>query len=70
MDVDAEFAPHEEFWSSLTSSEFTRRIVPGIATAVRILIPGNSAGSALIWALKGEGKFTGTPSACLEAGRS
>ncbi|WP_051440475.1 hypothetical protein [Ensifer aridi] len=61
MGVDAEFAPHEEFWSSLTYSEFTQGNVPGIARAVRILIPGDSAGSALIQSLKGEGIFTGAP---------
>jgi hypothetical protein len=68
LGADAEFAPHEEFWASLTYSEFTQGNVPGIGQAVRILIPGDSAGSALIQALKGEGMFAGAPFRRMPAG--
>lgn len=68
LGADAEFAPHEEFWASLTYSQFTQGNVPGIGQAVRILIPGNAMGSAFIQALKGEGMFAGAPFPRMPAG--
>ncbi|MGO4405242.1 hypothetical protein AB4Z10_13400 [Bosea sp. RAF48] len=68
LGVSAEFAPHEEFWLSLNYSEFTQGNVPGISRAVRIVIPGKSAESPFIQALKGEGLFTGTPFRRMPAG--
>jgi len=59
LGADAEFAPHEAFWSTLSYDAFLQDNVPGIARAVRIVTPGDAAGSAFIQALKGEGIFTG-----------
>ncbi len=58
--ADAEFAPHEAFWSTLTYEEFKLGNVPGIHPPVRIVLPGDAAGSAFIQALKGEGMFDGS----------
>ncbi|MBV8370357.1 MAG: hypothetical protein JO036_15730 [Candidatus Eremiobacteraeota bacterium] len=52
-------APHKSFWSTLTYQQFTQGNVPGVTDdknkPVRILVPGNSAGSALIQVLQGTG---------------
>lgn len=61
LGVDAEFAPHAEFWSSLSYEEFTQGNVPGVGGGVRILLPGDAASSQIIHALKGEGQFAGNP---------
>jgi hypothetical protein len=58
LGADATFAPHEEFWRALSYQEFVDGNVPNIGGApVKILVKGNSAESAIIQALKGEGLF-------------
>jgi hypothetical protein len=53
-------APHKAFWNELSYLEFTTGNVPGVMNngdPIRILIPGNSANSNLINALRGTGIF-------------
>ncbi|MFI0843230.1 hypothetical protein [Mesorhizobium sp. IMUNJ 23232] len=58
LGADAEFAPHEEFWSNLSYDEFINGNVPGIGgQPVKILIVGDASQSQLIHSLKGEGIF-------------
>jgi hypothetical protein len=58
LPADAEFAPHAEFWSELSYSDFVDGNVPNIpGEPVKILIKGNAADSAIILALQGEGMF-------------
>nr|WP_299506769.1 cytochrome c [uncultured Rhizobium sp.] len=68
LGADAEFAPHERFWSTLSYDAFTQGNVPGISETVRIVTPGDAAGSAFIQALKGEGMFTGSDFRRMPAG--
>lgn len=58
LGADATFAPHEEFWGTLSYQQFVEGDVPGIAPPVKILVKGNASASAIIDALKGIGLFT------------
>jgi hypothetical protein len=49
---------HGAFWTTYT--EFTTGNVPHVSPLVRILIPGNSAQSNIIMALRGEGPLFGS----------
>ncbi|MBY5456886.1 hypothetical protein HFO89_10995 [Rhizobium leguminosarum] len=68
LGADAEFAPHEAFWSTLTYEDFKEGNVPGINPPVRVVIPGDAAGSAFIQALKGVGMFDGSTYRRMPAG--
>ena len=57
LGVDAQFAPHEVFWSTLSYKDFVDGTVPNIPGAVKILVKGNSSQSTIIDALKGVGLF-------------
>src|ERR1043166_4122468 len=58
LGASAEFAPHQEFWNTLSYAQFVDGDVPGIGGApVKILVKGASSQSAIIQALKGEGIF-------------
>lgn len=50
-------APHKDFWSTLTYTQFTQGNVPNVTddneNPARILIPRNSAGSTIIQVLNG-----------------
>lgn len=58
LGVDAEFAPHENFWLNLSYDDIVNGNVPGISgQQVKVLIVGDSSQSVLVQALKGEGMF-------------
>jgi hypothetical protein len=60
LGASAQFAPHGEFWNDLSYEQFVNGNVPGVpGPAVKILVVGNSVGSAFIQALRGEGIFAG-----------
>ena len=55
---DISGAPHKAFWNT-TYTQFTTGNIPNVGPPVRILIPGNSAQSNIIMALRGEGPLFG-----------
>ena len=58
LGVSAEFAPHADFWNSLSYEQFVDGNAPDITGApVKILVKGASSQSAIIQALTGEGPF-------------
>jgi hypothetical protein len=59
MGADAEFAPHGNFWTSITYDQMINGTVPGVGgQPVKILVSGDSSQSAIIQSLRGEGLFT------------
>ena len=57
LGFDATFAPHDNFWSTLSYEQFVDGNVPGINPAMKILIKGDSSQSAIVQALRGQGPF-------------
>jgi hypothetical protein len=55
---DISGAPHKAFWNT-TYSQFITGNIPNVSPPVRILIPGNSAQSNIIMALRGQGPLFG-----------
>jgi hypothetical protein len=52
-------APHHAFWNTLSYEQFISSNVPGVSTPVKILEPGNGAGSNIVQALQGIGNLFG-----------
>jgi len=51
--VPIQFAPHGDFWNTMTHAQFTTGTIPGVPGMLKVLITKNSKESNLIMALRG-----------------
>jgi hypothetical protein len=58
-------SPHKDFWNTMSEHDFETGNIPNVTDSgqpLRIMIPGNSAVSNIILALRGQGIFSETGS--------